>query len=251
MSKLGKNLLYVALVGALVAIGAGVALVMKYSDTKATLTQTETDKEAAVKATTKAKAETAAALQAKNDSDTKLTAANSHIDDLNNQLTAAQQQAKDAATAMQAAKDQAKIATDNLDTITKSLNGETADQLRADTAKAQADATAAQNDEKIMADKLQASQMQVADLNDEIKRSKTGAMPPLSGKITFVDSIWNFVVLNVGLTNGVVPNGELTVYRGGDRLGTIKVTRADPNDAVAEIGSDIKGNIQVGDTVLN
>jgi hypothetical protein len=31
----------------------------------------------------------------------------------------------------------------------------------------------------------------------------------------------------------------------------VRVTRADPNDAVAEILPDIKGQIQVGDAVLN
>ena len=31
----------------------------------------------------------------------------------------------------------------------------------------------------------------------------------------------------------------------------VKVTKADPNDAVAEILPDVKGDIQVGDRVLN
>jgi len=48
-----------------------------------------------------------------------------------------------------------------------------------------------------------------------------------------------------------VPNGELIVYRGKTFLGKIRVTRADPGDSVAEILPDIKGNIQVGDRVLN
>jgi hypothetical protein len=43
----------------------------------------------------------------------------------------------------------------------------------------------------------------------------------------------------------------LIVYRGRDFLGKIRVTKADPNDAVAEILPDVKGDIQVGDSVLN
>ena len=98
---------------------------------------------------------------------------------------------------------------------------------------------------------MQASQTQVADLTDAINRSKTGQMPGVSGKVTFVDHAWNFVILDVGLSNGVVPNGELIVYRGNTFLGKIRVTKVDPNDAVAEILPDVKGDIQVGDKVLN
>ena len=47
------------------------------------------------------------------------------------------------------------------------------------------------------------------------------------------------------------PNGELIVYRGQNFLGKVRVTKADPNDSVAEILPDIKGDIQVGDDVLN
>jgi hypothetical protein len=59
------------------------------------------------------------------------------------------------------------------------------------------------------------------------------------------------VILNVGLSNGVVPNGELIVYRGRTFLGKVRITKADQNDSVAEILPDIKGNIQIGDAVLN
>jgi hypothetical protein len=81
---------------------------------------------------------------------------------------------------------------------------------------------------------------------------KPNSMPPgISGKITFVNRAWNFVVLNVGLSNGVVPNGELIVYRGRNFLGKIKVTSAEDSTAVADILPDAKADIQVGDDVLN
>jgi hypothetical protein len=221
MSQLGKILLYVAIVGAIAA-------------------------------TKKAQAETKAANDAKADSDSKLTAANSKIDDLNTQLSTAQKSATDATAAVTAANDKAKQAQDALDAVNKTLNGETPDQYKADTAKAQADLATAQSEQKIMADQLQASKQQVADLTDAINRSKNGGkMPGVSGRVTFVDHTWNFVVLDVGLSAGVVPNGELIVYRGRDFLGKVRVTKADPNDAVAEILPDVKGDIQVGDSVLN
>jgi cell shape-determining protein MreC len=138
-----------------------------------------------------------------------------------------------------------------VDAITKTLNGKTADEIVAAEAKAESDLSAAQAEQKIIQDQLQASQQQVADLTDAINRSKTGQMPGVSGKVTFVDYAWNFVILDVGLSAGVVPNGELIVYRDKAFLGKVRVTKVDPNDSVAEILPDIQGRIQVGDKVLN
>jgi len=252
MSKLGKILLWIALAGAVVAVGAGVALIFQYNDTKTNLAQTQLAKAAADKATAQAKQETAAVTAAKADSDKQLADAKSHVDDLNTKLTDAKKQAADASAALQTANDAAKTAQDALDAIKKILNGKTADEIVAAEAKAESDLTAALSEQKILQDSLQASQTQVADLRDALKRSKTGTMPPgISGKVTFVDHAWNFVILDVGISNGVVPNGELIVYRGNTFLGKIRVTKVDPNDAVAEILPDVKGDIQIGDKVLN
>jgi NADH dehydrogenase/NADH:ubiquinone oxidoreductase subunit G len=251
MSKLGKILLWVALVGAIVAIGAGVALIFQYNDTKSTLASTQQAKAAADKATAVAKQQAQDAAQAKADTDAKLATATSKIDDLNTQLTAAQKTADDAKTAVDTANAAAKDAQDKLDAINKTLGGETPDQYVADKTKAEADLATAQSEQKILQDQLQASQQQVSDLESAINRSKTGAMPGVSGKVTFVDRAWNFVIVDVGLSAGVVPNGELIVYRGRTFLGKVRVTKVDPNDAVAEILPDAKGDIQIGDSVLN
>jgi hypothetical protein len=251
MSPLGKILLWVALAGAIVAVVFGVLLNLDYNKTKADLAQTQLAKAAADKATAQAKQETEEVKTAKADSDAKLATATSKIDDLNTQLAAAQKQATDAATAVQTANDAAKKAQDTLDAIKKTLGDETPEQYLADKTKAESDLVAAQSEQKILQDSLQASQTQVADLTDALNRSKTGQMPGVSGKVTFVDHAWNFVILDVGLSNGVVPNGELIVYRGNTFLGKIRVTKVDPNDAVAEILPDVKGDIQIGDKVLN
>ena len=225
---------------------------LQYNDTKTNLVQTQAAKATAEQAAKKAQAETAAANAAKADSDSKLVTANSKIDDLNTQLTAAQKQVSDATAAAQTATDAAKAAQDKLDAITKTLNGKTADEIVAAEAKAESDLSAAQAEQKIIQDQLQASQQQVADLTDAINRSNNGGkMPGVSGKVTFVDYAWNFVILDVGLSAGVVPNGELIVYRDKAFLGKVRVTKVDPNDSVAEILPDIQGRIQVGDKVLN
>ena len=252
MSKLGKMLLWIALVGAIVAVGAGTALVFKYKETRTDLDQAQVAKAASDKAAAQAAKETASIAQAKADTDKQLADTKGQITDLNTQLVGAKKQAADATDALAKANEAAKTAQDNYDTIKKTLNGKTADELVAAEAKAETDLTAAKSEQKILQDSLQASQTQIADLKDAISRSKTGQMAPgVSGKITFVDRAWNFVILDVGFSNGVVPNGELIVYRGRNFLGKIKVTKVDSNDAVAEILPDIKGDIQVGDSVLN
>jgi cell shape-determining protein MreC len=252
MSQLGKNLLYVALAGAIVAALAGVALIHKHSADAATLAQVVQEKQNSDQEVRKEKAETLAAQQAKEASDKQLADATANISDLKNQLTTAQKQAIDAAAAVTSANDAAKTAKDALDAINKTLNGKSPDELVATAAKAQSDLQAALAEQKILQDNLQAQQQQVTDLQVAINNSKTGKQPPgISGKVTFVDHAWNFVILDVGLSNGVVPNGELIVYRGRNFLGKVRVTKVDPNDAVAEILPDAKGDIQIGDAVLN
>jgi NADH dehydrogenase/NADH:ubiquinone oxidoreductase subunit G len=251
MSKLGKILFYIAFAGAIAALIAGGLLIEKRGEDQALLKQTQDAKLASDKAAAQAKQETATVTAAKADSDSKLAAATSKVDDLNTQLTTAQKATTDATAAVATANAAAKTAQDALDAINKSLNGETPAQYLADKTKAEADLVAAQSEQKILQDQLQAAQGKVADMIDAINRAKTGTMPGVSGKVTFVDRTWNFVVLDVGLSNGVVPNGELIVYRGRTFLGKIRVTKADPNDAVAEILPDLKGDIQVGDSVLN
>ncbi len=252
MSTLGKILLYVAVVGGVVAAVFGVLLVQKRGEDAQTIIQTQQARATAEQSAKKAQAEADDLKQAKADSDTKLATATSKIDDLNTQLTAAQKQAADATTASQTANDAAKAAQDKLDAITKTLNGQSPDELVNNAKKAQDDLAAAQSEQKIIQDQLQASQQQIADLQSAINRSTHGGtMPGVSGKVTFVDHAWNFVIMDVGLSAGVVPNGELIVYRGRTFLGKVRVTKVDPNDAVAEILPDVKGEIEVGDSVLN
>lgn len=252
MSILGKIFLYAALVGAIVALIAGGLVVKKNADNAVILAATQNAKIASDKAAALATQQAKDATQANADTSAKLATATSKIDDLTTQLTTAQKQATDAAAAVQTATATATTAQAALDAIKKTLGDETPDQYKADKAKAEADLTAAQSEQKILQDQLQASQTQIADLKDAINRSKTSTMPPgISGKVTFVDRPWNFIIVDVGLSNGVVPNGELIVYRGRNFLGKVRVTKADSNDAVAEILPDAKGDIRVGDSVLN
>jgi len=252
MSKLGIILLYVALAGAVAAVVFGGLEIEQYNGTKATLAKTEQDKVFALKAQQKAEADAKAAAQAQADAEAKAEAATQTASDLQTKLTAAESAADDAKKALDEANATAKTAQDALDKINADLGGKTVDEIKDAEAKAESDLATAESEQKILADSLQSTQQQVADLKDELNRKKTGAMPPgISGRVTFVNRTWNFVVLDVGLSNGIVPNGELIVYRNNAFLGKIKVTSAEANSSVADIEPNVKGDIQTGDYVLN
>ncbi len=252
MSKLGKIFLYIAVAGAIVSVIAGVGVLQKRAEDKANLDQATAAKAAADQATAKQKAIAEAATQAKTDADKQLADTKAQVDTLNTQLTDAKKQADDAKGAVDAAKAAADKAAADLAAITSKLNGQSPDDLIAAKTKAEKDLQASQDEQKILQDNLQADQKKVADLMDAINRKATGSLPPgISGKVTWVNRTWNFVVLDVGLSNGVVPNGELIVYRKNNFLGKVKVTSVDANTCVADILPDVKGDIQVGDYVLN
>ncbi|HEV3273121.1 MAG TPA: hypothetical protein VGZ93_13155 [Candidatus Methylacidiphilales bacterium] len=252
MSQLGKILLWVALVGALGAIGSGVALVLKFNDTKQLLHTTELAKERDDLTVRDDKNKYDALTAEKADVDGKLKDALASVDSMQAKLNDAIKQESDATTALTTANDTIKSDQDKLDSISKTLLGESPEDVMADKTKLTSDLQASQSEQKILEDQLQSSQALVVFLQDALKRSNVGKMPPgISGKITFVDHPWNFVILNVGYTVGVVPNGELIVYRNNTFLGKVKVTKVEANDAVAEILPDVKGDIQVGDKVLN
>ena len=252
MSKLGKILLGIALLGALVSIVAGYLVIQKYNDTKTNLVTTQTAKEASDKAAAAAKADALTAAQAKADAEAKLSDSTAKVDSLTSKLTDTLKDQDTLKAAVQTANDAAKKAQDDLQKLNDSLGGMTPDQMKDKVDKAEQAVAADQAEQKILQDQLQASQAQIEQLKKDINNSKIGFIPPgVSGKITFVNRTWNFVVLNIGLSNGVVPNGELIIYRGRNFLGKIKVTSAEANTAVADILPNAKDDIQVGDDVLN
>jgi hypothetical protein len=251
MSKLGIILVYVALVGAVVAGVFGWMLIQKYTTTQTSLSQVQTSLTATMAKVKKVSKDLDDANSAKDQVTAQLSTANAQIDTDKTQLAAAQKAQDDLNTQLKQAQADEQAAKDAVTKITSDL-GMSPEDAKAKIAKDEADIAAAQSQEKILQDQLQASQKQIADLQDAINRKPGGNMPPgISGKVTFVNRAWNFVVLNVGLSNGVVPNGELIVYRGRDFLGKVKVTSAEQNTSVADILPDAKADIQIGDDVLN
>lgn len=76
-------------------------------------------------------------------------------------------------------------------------------------------------------------------------------MPPVVGRILAVDPKYDFVVLNVGGNQGVVPDGKLLVNRDGKLVAKIRVTKVEPDRSIANIMPDWKqAEVMEGDQVV-
>lgn len=110
---------------------------------------------------------------------------------------------------------------------------------------------------------LAASEEKRKDLEDEVTQLKLQLdmlgrgdgevkVPPVHGEILLVNSEWNFVVLNIGMTDKLVPNVEMMVHRNDQLVGKVRVSSVMERCAVAEIQRGWEQlPIQEGDRVFN
>jgi len=83
------------------------------------------------------------------------------------------------------------------------------------------------------------------------KKTKVDLPPALKGKIIAVDPKYEFVVLDIGLDDGVLARGEMLVNRSGKLVAKVRILTADPHRSVANVLPDWKqGEIMEGDIVL-
>jgi multidrug efflux pump subunit AcrA (membrane-fusion protein) len=251
MSSLGKILLYIAVLGVLASAVGAWMLVQKYNDTSANLAQVRASVESIKKAEAAAEREKEAAVKEKDAVNAALTESKTNADSLQAKLDATVKEQEALNTSLATAKAAADKAAQDLKHFSDALGGLSPEEAQTTMKKLQDDKTAAETEQKILADQIQAKVKQYNDLKEAINKGPDKMPPGISGKVTFVNHAWNFVVLDVGLSNGIVPKGELIVYRGNRFLGKIKVTAAEENTSVADILPDSKGDIQAGDSVLN
>ena len=83
------------------------------------------------------------------------------------------------------------------------------------------------------------------------KKTKVDLPIALKGKIIAVDPKYEFVVLNIGLDDGVLARGEMLVNRSGKLVAKVRILTAEPHRSVANVLPDWKqGEIMEGDMVL-
>jgi len=113
---------------------------------------------------------------------------------------------------------------------------------------------AAEQEKSILADKVQAAQDHLAQMEEEKKRREAGAnVAGVHGTVLAVNQAYNFVVLSVGDRQGVVPNSEMLIMREGVLIGKIRISSVEPTTSIGDIISNSlpRGvQVQPGDTVI-
>lgn len=85
-----------------------------------------------------------------------------------------------------------------------------------------------------------------------IEPSSIPDLPPgLKGKVVAVDPKWNFVVLDIGGSQGVLENAEMLVNRNGKLVAKVRITSVHPNSSVANIlPAWAQADVMEGDQVI-
>jgi ribosomal protein L24 len=75
--------------------------------------------------------------------------------------------------------------------------------------------------------------------------------PGLRGKVLVVDPKWNFVVLDIGETNGVVQNGVMMISRNSKLVAKVRIMNLEAGRSIANIMPGWKlGEVMEGDQAL-
>jgi hypothetical protein len=253
MSKAGKAFLVVALIG---AIAAAVFAFMIVRTKQEKTQELEKATEQLIKQTAdfkKASEDLTTAQGALKDTDEKLKETTTKAETLQTSFEAAQSKVVELEKNVKDSQDKIKAAEIKVAEVNDLLGGRTAEEVKKEAVEAQEKLTALQNERRIIDDQLAAAAAEVKRLNEYIKNSATGKMPSgINGKIMTINKAWNFVVLNVGENQGVVPSGVLIVYRGQKFIGKVKVVSTEANTAVADILPEtVQAAFVVGDEVIN
>ncbi|MDQ6622677.1 MAG: hypothetical protein M3Y86_04225 [Verrucomicrobiota bacterium] len=111
----------------------------------------------------------------------------------------------------------------------------------------------AEREKQLLAEKIRSSDHPAAAAPQPRPRSAAPRNPGLRGTVLAVNQAYNFVVLNLGGRQGVEPNSDMLVLRGGTLIGRIRVSSVEPATAIGDIvTSTVARGVQVqpGDIVI-
>lgn len=112
----------------------------------------------------------------------------------------------------------------------------------------------AERENAFLSDKIRGTQERSSQIEEEKKRRETSlGKTGVRGTVLAVNQAYNFVVLNLGGRQGVEPNAEMLVLRGGTLIGKIRVSSVEPSTAIGDIiTSSLERGVQVqpGDIVI-
>jgi hypothetical protein len=125
-------------------------------------------------------------------------------------------------------------------------------QARLEALRKQLDAS--ELEKALLSDRIKTFQERPANEKTETKsRTPTGGHPGIRGTVLAVNSVYNFVVLDLGGRQGVEPDTEMLVLRGGSLIGKIRVSSVEPATTIGDIiSTSLARGVQVqsGDTVI-
>lgn len=122
-------------------------------------------------------------------------------------------------------------------------------QVRADLQKSQAEIEAMKAERVVFERKNRQLESELARYRGDDVEIKLDTK--LYGKVLAVDPKYDFVVLDVGESQGLVPRVKLMVSRDGKLIGKVQVVRVESNRSIANVLQDWKqADVSAGDVVL-
>ena len=113
---------------------------------------------------------------------------------------------------------------------------------------------AAEQEKVFLSDKMKVTQERSPQLETaKTHRPSAGGSTGIRGTVLAVNQAYNFVVLSLGGRQGVEPNSEMLVLRGGAFIGKIRISSVEPATAIGDIiTSSLARGVQVqpGDNVV-
>ncbi|HYJ05833.1 MAG TPA: hypothetical protein VEX43_11905 [Chthoniobacterales bacterium] len=127
-------------------------------------------------------------------------------------------------------------------------------QLQAQLEDAKKQLEAAEKEKILLADKIKITQEPSTQVETpKTHRPISANRPGIRGSVLAVNQAYNFVVLSLGGRQGVEPNSEMLVLRGGSFIGKIRISSVEPATAIGDIitSSLARGvQVQTGDIVV-
>jgi len=106
-------------------------------------------------------------------------------------------------------------------------------KMKADLAKTIVDRDTFKKENEVLALTIKQRDAKIAKLD---KPGPIPALPDgLTGKVVAVDPRYQFVVLNIGLKQGVKMFGEMVISRGGKLIGKVQITEVEPDICIGSI----------------
>lgn len=101
-------------------------------------------------------------------------------------------------------------------------------------------------------DKVLTLEQTVAQLETELGYGKSHTLPKgLTGRILYVNKAWNFVVIDLGSEDGMVPNAEMLIHRKDKLVGKVSISSIDRKMSIAELQPEwAQSTVKEGDYVV-